>query len=182
VSLKRSHPRLAQRPPLRRFEASTPQSLSFRPAVIAGAILALALTTAAAACAGGPRVALVAPNGPQRALVKVEIANTTAARELGLMYRSHLDEDAGMIFVFPSPDRLSFWMKNTEIPLDMIFADSAGKIVGIVENAEPFSEKPLGVGADSQYVLEVNGGFAQRHHVTAGDRLKFSGFVPRASE
>lgn len=153
-----------------------------RPALIASAILALALTTAAAACASGPRVALVAPDGAQLALVKVEIADTPAARELGLMYRNQLNEDAGMIFVFPAPDRLSFWMKNTEMPLDMIFADAAGKIVGIVENAEPFSEKSLGVGADSLYVLEVNGGFAQRHHVTPGATLKFSGFVPRASQ
>ena len=151
-----------------------------RPAAVAGGILALVLITVAAACAGGPRVALIAPDGAERALVKIEIADTTAARELGLMYRKHLDEDAGMIFVFPATDRLSFWMKNTEIPLDMIFADAAGKIVGIVENAEPFSEKPVGVAAASCYVLEVNGGFAQRHHVKPGDRLKFSGVVPRA--
>lgn len=114
-----------------------------------------------------------------RAVVKVEIADTTAARELGLMYRNHLAEDAGMIFVFPAPDRLSFWMKNTEIPLDMIFADASGKIVGIVENAVPYSEKPLGVDTASLYVLEVNGGFALRHNVTPGDTLKFRGFVPQ---
>lgn len=142
----------------------------------------MALMLAVAACASGPRVALVAPDGAEHASVRVEIANTVAQRELGLMYRTHLDPDAGMIFVFPSPSRLSFWMKNTAIPLDMIFADSSGKIVGIVENAEPFSERMLGVHSDSQYVLEVNGGFAQRHHVAPGDLLKFSGFVPRASE
>jgi uncharacterized protein len=182
VSLKQSPLRLAQ-PPLRCSDArSAPRRLAARPPLIAGAILAFALITAAAACAGGPRVVLLAPDGTQRALVNVEVANTPAARELGLMYRKHLDKDAGMIFVFPAPDRLSFWMKNTEIPLDMIFADGAGKIVGIVENAEPFSEKPLGVGGDSLYVLEVNGGFAQRHRVTPGDRLKFSGFAPRAPD
>jgi len=137
------------------------------------------LITVAAACAGGPRVALNAPDGAVRAVVKVEIADTTAARELGLMYRNHLAEDAGMIFVFPAPDRLSFWMKNTEIPLDMIFADASGKIVGIVENAVPYSEKPLGVDTASLYVLEVNGGFALRHNVTPGDTLKFRGFVPQ---
>lgn len=180
MSLKRSPLRLAQ-PPQRCHEARhAPRRLAARPPLAAGVILALALITAAAACAGGPQVALLAPDGARRALVNVEIANTPAARELGLMYRKHLDADAGMIFIFPAPDRLSFWMKNTEIPLDMIFADGAGKIVGIVENAEPFSEKPLGVGGDSLYVLEVNGGFAQRHQVTPGDRLQFSGFVPRA--
>jgi uncharacterized membrane protein (UPF0127 family) len=151
-----------------------------RPSLSTGVVLALALITAAAACADGPRVALVAPDGTSRAQVHVEIADTPAARELGLMYRSHLDENAGMIFVFPAPDRWSFWMKNTEIPLDMIFADSTGKIVGIVENAEPFSEKPLTVNGASLYVLEVNAGFARRHHVVPGDLLKFRGFVPAA--
>jgi uncharacterized membrane protein (UPF0127 family) len=145
-------------------------------------MLALILIAAAAACAAGPRVTIEAPSGEQLALVNVEIANTPAERELGLMYRKHMDDGAGMIFVFPAPDRLSFWMKNTEIPLDMIFADSSGKIVGIVQNAEPLSETPLGVGGDSQYVLEVNGGFAQRHHVTPGAILKFSGFVPQTSQ
>jgi uncharacterized membrane protein (UPF0127 family) len=112
----------------------------------------------------------------------VEIAKTPAARELGLMYRNHLDENAGMIFVFPSASHLSFWMKNTEIPLDMLFADSRGKIVGIVENAAPFSEESLGVDGDSLYVLEVNGGFAQRHQIKAGDVLRFVGFTPQASK
>jgi uncharacterized protein len=182
VSSKQSPLRLA-RPPRRCCEArGATRRLAAHPPLVVGVILALALITAAAACAGGPQVALLAPDGAQLAVINVAIANTPAARELGLMYRKHLAENAGMIFVFPAPDRLSFWMKNTEIPLDMIFADGTGKIVGIVENAEPFSEKPLGVGGDSLYVLEVNGGFAQRHHVTPGDRLKFSGFAPRAPD
>jgi uncharacterized membrane protein (UPF0127 family) len=143
-------------------------------------MLAVALATAITACAGGPRVALDATDGSSRAAVSVEIADTPAARELGLMYRKHLDESAGMIFLFPVPQRLTFWMKNTEIPLDMIFADSSGKIVGIVANAEPFSESTDAVDGDSQYVLEVNGGFCQRHHVVAGDTMKFSGFVATA--
>jgi uncharacterized membrane protein (UPF0127 family) len=134
------------------------------------------------ACANDPRVLIEAPDGKRLASVKVEIAKTPAARELGLMYRNHLDENAGMIFVFPSASHLSFWMKNTEIPLDMLFADSRGKIVGIVENAAPFSEESLGVDGDSLYVLEVNGGFAQRHQIKAGDVLRFVGFTPQASK
>ncbi|MHB8380992.1 MAG: DUF192 domain-containing protein, partial [Candidatus Binataceae bacterium] len=92
------------------------------------------------------------------------------------------DEDAGMIFVFREPSRLSFWMKNTEIPLDMIFADAGGKIVGIGATAAPYTLAPRGVDADASYVLEVKGGFAARHHVVAGDKLVFSGFTPHASE
>ncbi len=141
-------------------------------------ILGLALT----ACANEPRVLIEAPNGKRLASVKVEIADTPSERELGLMYRQHLDENAGMIFIFPSASHLTFWMKNTEIPLDMIFANANGKIVGIVENAIPFSEESIGVDGNSLYVLETNGGFAKRHHLQAGDILKFSGFNPRASQ
>jgi len=134
------------------------------------------------ACARGPCVAIVAPNGKEQAQVRVEVADTASERETGLMYRSHLDDDAGMIFVFGDPARLSFWMKNTEIPLDMIFADADGKIVGIVADAAPYTLTPRTADADASYVLEVNGGFCARHHIAAGDKLVFSGFTPHADE
>ncbi|MGH7840500.1 MAG: DUF192 domain-containing protein [Candidatus Binataceae bacterium] len=153
-----------------------------RAKLLAASVFALALCATFAACADSPRVAIIAAAGATRAIVNVEIANTPSARELGLMYRQHLDEHAGMIFVFPSPDHLTFWMKNTDIPLDMIFADSAGRILGIVESATPFSESPRGVDGESLYVLEVNGGFAKRHRLHTGDRLNFRGFAPHASE
>jgi len=144
-----------------------------------GAItVALAILCAAAACAHGPQVAIVGAEGSDRAAVRVELATTPAERELGLMYRHHLDADAGMLFIFPTQDHVSFWMRNTEIPLDMIFADSSGRIVGIVVNAVPYSEDSLGPNADSQYVLEVNGGFCAAHHVATGDRMRFIGFKP----
>ncbi len=98
------------------------------------------------------------------------------------MYRQHLDANAGMIFVFPHPEHQTFWMKNTEIPLDMIFADENGKVLGIVENAAPFTETSRAVDGDSLYVLEVNGGFAERHHLAAGDIMKFSGFAPHTAQ
>jgi len=147
-------------------------------AVAALAILALAI----GACAQGPRIEIVGPDGARRAAVSVEIADSSARREYGLMYRRHLDENAGMIFVFKAPQHLEFWMKNTVIPLDMIFADGAGKIVGIVRKAEPFSEAIDSVEQDSQYVLEVNGGFCERHGVKPGDTLRFEGFVPKAAD
>jgi uncharacterized protein len=135
---------------------------------------------AMAASAAGPAVTIVAPDGAARATVRVEIADSQGKREFGLMYREHLDQDAGMIFIFGKPTHLSFWMKHTEIPLDMIFAGADRKIVGIVENATPLSENSLGPDGDSQYVLEVNGGFCKRHGVKAGDSLKFEGFVPKS--
>jgi uncharacterized membrane protein (UPF0127 family) len=128
------------------------------------------------------QVAITGQDGRDLIVVNVEVAATNAKRELGLMFRRHLDEAAGMIFLFKQPQHLTFWMKNTLIPLDMIFADSDGRIVGIVENAAPLSESIDAVDGDSQYVLEVNGGFSKRHGVIAGDRLRFIGFVPNASD
>jgi uncharacterized membrane protein (UPF0127 family) len=112
----------------------------------------------------------------------VEIADNTEARELGLMYRQRLAQNSGMLFVFKQPQHLTFWMKNTEIPLDMIFVRADGTVAGIVENTEPFSERQVGVTGNSQYVLEVNGGFARRHRIKAGDSLQFLGLTPTAKD
>jgi uncharacterized membrane protein (UPF0127 family) len=143
--------------------------------------IAIALMPVLAACDPTPQVAIVSADNSKRAAVKVEIADTPDARELGLMYRNHLDEDVGMLFVFPSPSDTHFWMKNTVIPLDMIFADAHGKVVGIVANAKPYSEAMVGGFDGTRYVLEVNGGYAARHRIVAGDRLEFRGFSPHTA-
>lgn len=140
------------------------------------------LILAVLGCARGPCVAIVAPDGNRRATVTVEVASNTPQREVGLMYRKHLDESAGMLFVFRDAAHRDFWMHNTVIALDMIFADGAGRVIGIVANAEPFSDKLLGVEGDSEYVLEVNGGFCAKNGIKAGDRFEFSGFAPSASD
>ena len=147
-----------------------------RPFALVAVVLALL------GCARGPCVTIVGADGKPRATVAVEVANTGPQRELGLMYRKHLDADAGMIFVFPDAAPRNFWMHNTPISLDMIFADAAGVVTGIVANAEPFSDKLLGVEGKSQYVLEVNAGFCAKNGIRSGDRLDFSGFSPHASE
>ena len=144
-------------------------------------LVLLAVLPAIAACRGGNRVDIVAPDGATLATVKVEIADTPQSEELGLMYRNSLAADAGMLFVFAAPAHQVFWMKNTKIPLDMIFADGQRRVIGIVANAEPFSEARLSVPGDSQYVLEVNGGFCRNNGVKAGDRLNFLGFSPAAA-
>jgi uncharacterized protein len=136
----------------------------------------------AAGCARDPRLAIIAGDGSNRVTVRVEIADTNNKRELGLMFRRHLDEDAAMLFVFPGAAKQVFWMKNTYIPLDMVFADGGARIVGIVANAEPRSEAQLTVDAPAQYVLEVNAGFCSRHGVVTGDRLTFIGVEPRARD
>ncbi len=146
------------------------------------AVFILIAIAALNACAQGPRVEIVAPDGAVRTTVNVEIADTDAAREMGLMYRRTMDENAGMIFVFAKPGHQQFWMKNTVIPLDMIFAGADRRIVGIVREARPFTESIDAVDGDSQYVLEVNGGFCARHGVAAGDKLVFLGFAPQSRD
>ena len=81
------------------------------------------------------------------------------------MFRRHLDDNAGMIFVFPDLAPRNFWMHNTEIPLDMIFADSSFRVTGIVANAAPQTDTLRGVEGASQYVLEVNGGFCAKYGI-----------------
>ncbi len=133
-------------------------------------------------CARGPCVSIVAADGKPRATVAVEVASTGPQREVGLMFRKHLDDNAGMIFVFPDSAPRNFWMHNTPIPLDMIFADASGRVTGIVANAEPFSDKLLSVGGASEYVLEVNGGFCAKNGIKPGDRFQFLNFYPHGSE
>jgi uncharacterized protein len=154
--------------------------LNYRSRALTTSISFILLMVALLGCARGPCVAIVAPDGKTLATVRVEVADTNSKREVGLMYRKTMDADAGMIFLFMTSTNLKFWMHNTVLPLDMIFADSNRRVVGVVQNAEPFSDKLLGVDGDSQFVLEVNAGFCARHGIKAGDRLDFSGFEVRA--
>jgi len=160
------------------MEAQLHRRLQIRP----GPLVLVAIALALLGCARGPCVSIVGADGKPLATVAVEVASTGPQRELGLMYRKHLDDNAGMIFVFPKAAPQNFWMHNTPIPLDMIFADAAGRIIGIVANAEPFNDKVVGVDGSSQYVLEVNGGFCAKNGIKAGDKMDFSGFSPHTSE
>jgi len=129
---------------------------------------------AVAAAASTPTVVLHGRDGRTIA-VRVELARTEPERTRGLMYRNHLEPDAGMLFVFPQPSTLVFWMKNTLIPLDMLFLDRERRVVGIVENATPETETPRRVNGDSQFVLEVGGGLTRQWGVTAGSTVEFRG-------
>jgi uncharacterized protein len=151
-------------------------------AAVARCLLALALAAAVLGAVQTPKVVINASDGAQRAAVRVELAITPGQRTFGLMYRGHLDENAGMLFIFSVAEPLKFWMRHTEIPLDMIFADSSGVVVGIVANATPYSERAVGPDAPALYVLEVNGGFCARHGVRAGDKMSFLGFEPHTNQ
>lgn len=127
-------------------------------------------------CDHSPAVVIHTPQGDVR--VTVEIADFPESRTHGLMYRTNLADDAGMIFLFPRETEQSFWMKNTPLPLDMIFIGSSKQIVGIVNDAKPFSTDPRSVGRPSRYVLEVHGGFAAKRGLAAGQSVDFLDVPP----
>ncbi|MEA2626029.1 MAG: uncharacterized protein QOD06_2074 [Candidatus Binatota bacterium] len=140
------------------------------------ALLALALALAGCTRAEGPTVVLQPKNGAPVS-VRVELADTPRSQAVGLMYRKEMPEDHGMLFLFDDDSDHGFWMKNTPLPLDMLFISKEGTVAGIVANAVPYSLDLLRVGAPSRFVLEVNGGFALRHGIAAGDRVTYEGIA-----
>ncbi|MBX4967734.1 DUF192 domain-containing protein [Rhizobium binae] len=90
--------------------------------------------------------------------LKMEVANTSDERSRGLMRRSALEPFDGMIFAYDSPHHVRFWMKDTQLPLDMFFFDSDGRLVSLHRNATPFDRTPIDGGNNVQYVVEVEAG------------------------
>jgi len=127
--------------------------------------------------AAAPRVVVETAGGASLP-VAVELARTDEERTRGLMNRRELAPEAGMLFIFSELEPRAFWMKNTLLPLDMLFIDDGGRLVGLIERAEPLTTSPRDPGVPSRYVLEVNGGWASRHGVRPGDRVRFEN-VPR---
>ena len=136
----------------------------------------LALLFIGAACWAQPEVVLHNKEGREVRFL-VEIADTPAKRELGLQYRRELAENRGMLFLFPREKDNAFWMKNTPIPLDMIFISASHRIVGIIEETVPFSLESRSVSAPSQFVLEINGGLSRRHGFKVGGPVRFEHVV-----
>jgi uncharacterized protein len=101
----------------------------------------------------------------------VEVMRTGPQLERGLMFRRFLPQDRGMLFDFGTERPVMMWMKNTYLPLDMIFIGRAGKVVGLAENTEPLSEKIISSGAPAYGVLEVNAGTAARIGLRIGDSV-----------
>jgi len=105
----------------------------------------------------------------------VEIADNTPLRTRGLMWRSELPDGTGMLFIFPAEVVQSFWMRNTLIPLDLVFIDKGMRVVGVVQWAEPRTLTSRTVGKPSLYVLEVPGGWASKNGVRAGSTVELEG-------
>ena len=112
-------------------------------------------------------------SGEAIATLDVEFAETNYERETGLMHRTSMKENQAMLFIFPAEFPREFYMKNTLIPLDIIYLDSNKKIVSLQENAKPLDETGLPSEIPAMYVLEVNAGLAQKWSLEIGDMITF---------
>jgi uncharacterized protein len=152
-----------------------PTAISRRSILQFGSLAALMCVTAPALAqlAQFPKAELTieTAKGPQK--FSVEVATTPEQMEQGLMFRKSLAPDAGMIFDFKTPQPAMMWMKNTLIPLDMLFVDAQGRIVNIHERAVPGSLETIGSGAPVRAVIELNGGTASRLGIKPGDRVLY---------
>ena len=112
----------------------------------------------------------------------VEIAETPGEKVRGLMFRRSLPQDRGMIFLYDPPQRATMWMRNTYIPLDMIFITEQGTVLRIEANTEPFSTKVIDSGGIAEAVLELNAGEAARIGLKPGDQVVFEGLGSAPAE
>jgi len=103
----------------------------------------------------------------------IEIADSDYEIQTGLMYRSSMKSNQGMLFIFPDVRPRSFYMKNTQFPLDLIFIDNKKTIVSLQENAKPFDESPLPSNLPAKYVLELNAGLVDKWGINVGDRISY---------
>ncbi|WP_324023402.1 DUF192 domain-containing protein [Maribacter sp. BPC-D8] len=106
--------------------------------------------------------------------LNIEFAETDYETQTGLMYRKGMDSNQGMLFIFPDERVHSFYMKNTEFPLDIIYIKEDLRIASFQENAQPLNESGLTSQVPIKYVLEINGGLAQELGLSIGDSISFS--------
>jgi uncharacterized membrane protein (UPF0127 family) len=114
---------------------------------------------------------LVAETAEGKRDFTIEIADDNRERSAGLMFREEMDDTHGMLFVFEATRQVSFWMKNTPMPLDLVFIGEDGRVVDILPG-EPFSTAPIGPGEPVRFVLELKAGTAQKAGIADGDRLR----------
>lgn len=131
-------------------------------------------TGAGQSAAGLEQVTLCITSGAKTRAFTVELAQTSMQQAKGLMFRTELADNAGMVFPFPEPRMASFWMKNTVIPLDIIFVRTNGTIESIAENTIPYSTTPVASGEPVGAVLELRGGLSAELGISAGDKVKWT--------
>lgn len=120
--------------------------------------------------------------GTLKAKIDLEIADTEYERELGLMNRNEMKENEGMLFIFPEQKVLTFWMRNTLISLDMIFVNDQKKIVMIHKYTKTLSDQSYSSTLPAKYVVEVVGGFTDKHSIKVGDKIDWMGTNPGNSK
>lgn len=156
--------------PLSPLLAATPLSLL-------ALVLALALWATGAGAQAGEPLTIRTKSGAHA--FTVEVARNDADRAQGLMYRRSMPPDHGMLFDFEKPQLLTMWMKNTYIPLDMLFIRADGTIARIAADAEPLSTQVIPSGEPVPFVLELNAGTAARLGIAPGDRVEHPAIKPR---
>jgi len=137
--------------------------------VAASAVFVAFYTTPAARAASIQPLEIATKSGVH--VFSVEMATTEEEKTTGLMYRKELPDGKGMLFDFSPEQQISMWMKNTYIPLDMIFIRADGRILRIAENTEPLSTRIISSGGLAKGVLEVIAGTAQKYGIQPGDRV-----------
>lgn len=109
----------------------------------------------------------------------VWVADDDAHRQLGLMHVKEMSDDAGMLFIYPKAQRIAMWMKNTILPLDMLFVAADGRITNVVENTTPQSLHTIESRGPVLGVIELKAGMAKQLHIQAGARVEHAAFVPQ---
>jgi uncharacterized membrane protein (UPF0127 family) len=139
--------------------------------LLAVLLLAFVVPAALAEDTELPRSELLIESGGERHHFEVELAETRAQMMHGLMFRTDLADDAGMLFSYPRPQPVAMWMKNTLIPLDMLFIDKDGAIIRIARWTVPLSLESIPSGGPVRAVLELKGGITERLGIEVGDRV-----------
>ena len=144
--------------------------------VMLAALFSVAAGTALLANCRVNEIDLRGPWG--QANFSVEIADDERERAIGLMHRQSLAKGSGMLFAYKTPTQLSFWMRNTLIPLDLIFIDKSGRVTRIHHNAQPLDETQIPSNGKVLAVLEINGGLSQRYGISLGSEVRHALFDP----
>lgn len=113
-------------------------------------------------------------DGKELKKIDIEVADDNTQRAQGLMWRKTMPENEGMLFIFPEDADQAFWMKNTIMPLDIVFINSNKEIVKIYKNAIPYSEKSMPSEKKAMYVVETVAGFCDRNGISEGDKISFN--------
>ncbi len=153
------------------------------PRLLPAALAVFALLTAAAGAAPAcdpDKIEILAVPGSRT--FSIEIADDPDEQARGLMFRPALPADAGMLFVYDRPRPANFWMRNTMIPLDMIFIDDTGRIESIAERTDPYSERVSSSQGDVRAVLEINGGLSRALGIGPGTQVIHPAFEQAPDE